>query len=432
MRHAFCIALVAVVCAGVVRADDSPSTTPKVIPQTRPEMKKALEALKRREPRLPLTELGAEQREPFGDRPIVNNARMRALYLPKSWMSQSSGGQSQDPRMTLDEAFKVKLFWLVSRDNNCHYCLGHQEHKLRNAGLIEDEIAALDCKWEAFPPAEQAAFAFTQKITLRPHEIGRADIELLRKHFSDSQIIEIVYTVAGYNSTNRWTDSMGLPQDEKFRGEPNLLDTPTSPEFADQPTKVIAEREIPRPKLEDQRTVEALLAQARTRQASVKLPAVEAAREALGELAPYGAIPNWMLAISEFAQTAQGFVKTRQALENDGRISPMLKAQLAWITARQNRAWYAAGHAQRRLLKLGADSQAAYELDGDLARFTLAEQAAFRFARKLTTSPRSIVDADIAALRKLYSDHEVAEIVHTVCASNMFDRYTEALQLPLE
>jgi alkylhydroperoxidase family enzyme len=420
------------VYATAAGADENPSTTPKIIPQTRPEMKKALEALKRREPRLPLKELTPLQREQFGDRPIVNNARMRAIYLPPSWMSQSGGGQMKDPQMTLDEAFKVKLFWIVSRGNNCHYCLGHQEHKLRNAGLIEDQIAALDCQWEAFPPAEQAAMAFTQKITLRPHEVDRGDIDKLREHFNESQIIEIVYTVAGYNSTNRWTDSMGLPQDAEFRGEPNVLDTPTSQEFTSQPTKVVTEREISRPKLEDRRTVEAMLAKARTRRPAVPLPSAETAREALGELAPPGAIPNWILAMGGFAQTAKGFVKTRQALENDGRLSPRLKAQLSWITARENRAWYAAGHAQRRLLKLGADSQAAYELDSDLTRFTPAEQAAFRFARKLTSSPRSIVDADIAGLRKLYGDHEVAEIVHVVCAANMFDRFTEALQLPLE
>src|SRR5205085_4211938 len=182
-----------------------------------------------------------EQRQQYGNRPMVNNGRMRMIYLPSSWSASSRGpatasaaansaargsaGANADPDMTLDEAFKVKLFWIVSRGNNCHYCLGHQEHKLRLAGLVEDEIAALDCKWQAFPPAEQAAMAFTDKITKRPHEIDRSDIDHLRKHFDDSQIIEIVYTVAGYNSTNRWTDAMGLPQDGEFRGEPNVLDT---------------------------------------------------------------------------------------------------------------------------------------------------------------------------------------------------------------
>jgi len=440
--------IVATLSVAAAPADDTASTTPKSMPQTRPEMKKALEALKKREPRLPLKELTAEQRQQYGNRPVVNNGRMRTIYLPPSWSASSRGpapanapanpasrsasGGNNDPAMTLDDAFKVKLFWIVSRGNNCHYCLGHQEHKLRLAGLVEDEIAALDCKWQAFPASEQAAMAFTDKITKRPDEISRADIDKLRQHFNDSQIIEMVYTVAGYNSTNRWTDSMGIPQDETFRDEPNVLDTPTSAEFTSTTTKIATEREIPRPKLEDRATVESMLAQARTRKPSVELPTNEKAREALGDVAPSGAIPNWMRAMGAFTQTAKSFAATRRAIENDGRISPQLKAQLSWITARENRAWYAAGHAMQRLIKLGADSQTAYQLDGDLKQFSPAEQAAFRFARKLTSSSRSMTDADIAGLRKHYSDHEVAEIVHVVCVGNMFDRFTEALQLPLE
>ena len=68
--------------------------------------------------------------------------------------------------MTLDYKFKVALFWIVSRTNNCQYCLGHQESKLLRAGMTEDEIAALDFDWKQFTPAEQAAFALTRKLTL--------------------------------------------------------------------------------------------------------------------------------------------------------------------------------------------------------------------------------------------------------------------------
>ncbi len=57
---------------------------------------------------------------------------------------------------------------------------------------------------------------------------------------------------------------------------------------------------------------------------------------------------------------------------------------------------------------------------------------ALRFARKLTSSPHTIEDADIIRLKEHFSDHEVAEIIQVVCDSNGFDRFTEALNLPLE
>lgn len=46
-----------------------------------------------------------------------------------------------------------------------------------------------------------------------------------------------------------------------------------------------------------------------------------------------------------------------------------------------------------------------------------------------TSAPHSIADVDIARLRRHYSDHETAEIVYVVCASNFFDRFTETLGL---
>ena len=50
--------------------------------------------------------------------------------------------------MTLDYAFKTMLFWIVSRGNNCIYCMGHQEAQLPAFGVSEDRIAALDGDFE--------------------------------------------------------------------------------------------------------------------------------------------------------------------------------------------------------------------------------------------------------------------------------------------
>ena len=102
-----------------------------------------------------------------------------------------------------------------------------------------------------------------------------------------------------------------------------------------------------------------------------------------------------------------------------------------WRTEKA-RAWYAAGNAQQRLKKLGLSEDAIYALDADKPGATPAEQQALLFCRKLTATPQQISDADIVALRKLFSDHEVAEIVQTTCVANMFDRFTEVLNLQLE
>ena len=96
-----------------------------------------------------------------------------------------------DPTVTLDYGFKTRLFWIASRANNCQYCLGHQESKLLAVGMTDDDLARLDTNWDAFPEAEQAAFAFARRLTLEPHPLTDADIDRCRKHFTDLQILEM-------------------------------------------------------------------------------------------------------------------------------------------------------------------------------------------------------------------------------------------------
>lgn len=106
-------------CTTLLRAAE-PGSTPKPAPLTRPEMKQALENLKKAQPRIPLPPLTEKEIAERGGRPPVNNGRMRQLYLG----TEMSGGdfvRGADPAMTLDNAFKTMLFWIVSRSNNCHY-----------------------------------------------------------------------------------------------------------------------------------------------------------------------------------------------------------------------------------------------------------------------------------------------------------------------
>ncbi|HEX6985766.1 MAG TPA: hypothetical protein VF170_10325, partial [Planctomycetaceae bacterium] len=110
----------------------------------------------------------------------------------------------------------------------------------------------------------------------------------------------------------------------------------------------------------------------------------------------------------------------------------LTKARLAWVTARENRAAYAAADARRRLLALGQSDSDVFALDGDAAGLSEGDREAIAFARKLTVAPQQITDADVARLRHHFSDHEVAETIYAVGAANMFDRFTESLRLPVE
>ena len=100
--------------------------------------------------------------------------------------------------------------------------------------------------------------------------------------------------------------------------------------------------------------------------------------------------------------------------------------------ARNDRAWYALGHARQRLAELGLNDEAIDALDHPGDSFPASERLALALARKLTVNPALITDADIEGLRKHFSDHEVAEIVYHVTQGAFFDRLTEAAGLRLE
>ncbi|MFM7833621.1 MAG: carboxymuconolactone decarboxylase family protein, partial [Planctomycetaceae bacterium] len=146
---------------------------------------------------------------------LVNNGRLRSLYLPASWTSwlisgwggarPAAGGSAaalnalqQQP----DYAFKTRVFWVVSRTNDCQYCLGHQELKLKKTGMTDNQIAALDVQWDLFPAAEQAAMRAARKLTIAPHRFGGSDLQYLRGYFDDAKTIDLLYTIARYNAVN--------------------------------------------------------------------------------------------------------------------------------------------------------------------------------------------------------------------------------------
>jgi alkylhydroperoxidase family enzyme len=402
--------------------------TSKPVGLTRDQEKELLEKHKAAKPRLPMPPA-----DPNNPQARVNNGAFRAYYLPPD-LRDSGFSREPDPAMTLDDTFKVKLFWIASRANNCYYCLGHQEYKLLGAGVADDDIAALDGDWVVAPEKDRAAFAFAKKLTHFPHLVTPADIDALKKHYTPAQVAEILVTVAGYNSTNRWTDGLNIPGEdsgERFKkggvkADFSTFRTPTSEKYAKQTTAVAPVNLPPRPPLEARDKVEAIWKEART----PVLPLADA--EATAEVWGGDGAPNWAALLATFPKAMKGRVGgLRNAMEK-GNLSPKLKAQIAWVAARNDRAWYALAVARDRLRRAGVSDDAVWRLDGDRADLPEAERAALALAETLTVAPWKVTDEMVERCRKHFRDAEVAEIVYHTCNAAFFDRVTEAARLPFD
>jgi AhpD family alkylhydroperoxidase len=421
VRFSACLGSILALAAVSFATEDAPSSIPKPIPGDRFDLKPTLESLKKRKPRLPAPTPDAPELKGVPFR--VGNGGFRAFYLPKSWYSADF---QADPAMTLDNVLKVQAFWIVSRANNCHYCLGHQEHKLHAAGQSDDDIAGLDADWSRYSPATHAVLEYARRLTLEPFVPSAIDVEILRPHFNDSQIVELVHTIAMYNSVNRWTDSLGIPQDARFRDTPLSLDTPTSEAWRGKASIVcvgVPDRGSP-PTADE---IGRQLAAAKTRTAKVQLPGDDEVRAVLSGHLEGDAVPRWKAALARFPGLCAKQISAYNGVMSGGDLPASVVRRIAFTVALENRAWYALNVAEARLAAAGEPVTG-----HQLADVDAKTAAALALARKLTATPQWITDADIAAVRQHFNDRQTAQIVFATGFENWFDRLTEALTLPLD
>lgn len=318
--------------------------------------------------------------------------------------------------------------------------------------MKDDRIAALDTDWSEFTEAERTAFAFARQLTRTPHQVADTDIGRLKKHYTDLQILEMIQSIAANNAINRWKDTMGFPQEReasRFLGRGDKASpraptpgqvlpvksflTPTSEKYQTTTTALGPLTSIKRPALESRADTEKALDECRRR--TPRLPLVEEAkaRALLPTDYPSGPLPQWLRLAANFPKAGLPRALSTLAADDKGDLKRLLKAQVAWIAARHDRAWYALGHAKKQLRNLGLSDDAIYALDGPWDSYALGERAAFSLTHKVTAMPERITDADVAEVRKHMSDRDATQLIHYLTTVKAyFHRVSEASGLALE
>ena len=122
-----------------------------------------------------------------------------------------------EPDGEVDRAFKRLIAHVASRAAGCQYCMAHTAGGALFFGVDTAKVADI---WEfrsspRYSEAERVALDFAIAAASVPNGVTEEMFAGMRKHWSETQIVEIAAVVAAFGFLNRWNDTMGTPLEEE-------------------------------------------------------------------------------------------------------------------------------------------------------------------------------------------------------------------------
>jgi len=131
--------------------------------------------------------------------------------------AQLSAAINADPDAQVDRGFKRLIAHVASRAAGCQYCMAHTAGGAMRFGVDEAKLAAV---WEyrtspLYTEAERVALDFALAAASVPNDVTDEMVAGLRKHWNDTQVVEIVAVIAVFGFLNRWNDTFATPLEEE-------------------------------------------------------------------------------------------------------------------------------------------------------------------------------------------------------------------------
>jgi uncharacterized peroxidase-related enzyme len=104
---------------------------------------------------------------------------------------------------------------VVSRLNECEYCVAHHAPRLLEQGLSADSVARIlepDCP--GLDEVDRLVRDYAVQVTEKPQYMRDAIFEQLRKHFSEEQIVELTLRIALCGFFNRFNDALQIDMED--------------------------------------------------------------------------------------------------------------------------------------------------------------------------------------------------------------------------
>jgi uncharacterized peroxidase-related enzyme len=122
-----------------------------------------------------------------------------------------------EPDGEVGRDFKRLVAHVASRTAGCQYCMAHTAGGALLFGVDPKKVEAV---WDfrtspLYSEAERVALDFAIAAASQPNGVSDEMFADMRKHWSETQIVEIAAVVAVFGFLNRWNDTMGTPLEQE-------------------------------------------------------------------------------------------------------------------------------------------------------------------------------------------------------------------------
>ncbi len=140
--------------------------------------------------------------------PFANQAAVLA-HVPPALEHLASMLMQLKERQAVRWRYIELAIVVVSKLNECHYCVGHHSPMLHVEGLSNEAIATLPgTDHPELDDVDRLVIEYATLVTQNAGRIREAVFDGLRTHFTDAQIVELTLRIALCGFFNRFNDAL--------------------------------------------------------------------------------------------------------------------------------------------------------------------------------------------------------------------------------
>lgn len=283
--------------------------------------------------------------------------------------------------------------------------------------LATDKGQSLLKAWadqKSFSEAERIALEYSEKLTNDIHGVSDEDFARTRGFYNDSQVIELTMTVCFFNHFVRFVEATNLPVEDWVLND-------KSPKLLASINKTVA------PQARIALVSDTEMNQTQTILENAKQAPTQTPQQGLGL-----GIANSQRAFLRVPALGQAWREFGFQNRANWTIERNIQLQISFAVSMANGCRYCTLHQVLGLRRLGVDPKKLLAMKKDDSALTPRELTAVEFARKLTTQPGSVTDADFEKLKKEFGEQGAVEVVLQTGAFAFMNRFTDGLRLPSE